>query len=270
MSNVVIAILAKNKEFSLPLYLECISNLDYNKKNITLYIRTNDNNDNTVKILEDFIKKNRNKYKSIYYNKKSIYQELKNYGNREWNVIRSKILSKIRQDSINFAIVRKSHYFVVDCDNYVTPQTLKNLINNKNLGIIAPMLITNTTYSNFHYDVDDNGYYKDHNNYVSILNRNIKGIFDVKVVHSTYFINYSLLKKINYDDESFRYDYVIFSDNLRNLNIPQLLDNREFYGFLNFEDTQEDFDKNVKSFSKYFQEFLKYKKPFVNITKYID
>jgi hypothetical protein len=270
MNNILIAILARNKEHTLPLYLECISNLDYNKKNISLYIKTNDNTDNTVKILEDFIKKNRSKYKSIYYNKKNISDELKNYKNHEWNAVRFKILSKIRQDSINYAITRKLHYFVVDCDNYITPQTLKNLVNNKSLGVIAPMLISNTNYSNFHYDVDDNGYYKDHDNYTPILKKTIKGLFDVKLIHSTYFINFNILKKIIYDDESFRYEYVIFSDNLRYQNIPQYLDNREFYGFLNFEDTQEEFDNNVKSFSEYFPEFLKYKKPFVNLSKYIN
>ena len=41
--NIVIAILAKDKEYSLKFYLECIYNLNYNKKNIHLYIRSNDN-----------------------------------------------------------------------------------------------------------------------------------------------------------------------------------------------------------------------------------
>ena len=76
------------------------------------------------------------------------------------------------------------------------------------------------------------------------------------------------MKDIVYDDNSFRYEYVIFSDNLRIKNIPQYLDNREFYGFLNFENTLEEFDNNVKSFSQYFPEFLKYDKPFLNLTKY--
>jgi len=266
--NIVIAILVKNKELSLPLYLECISNLNYNKKNIYLYIRTNDNTDNTIKILEDFILKNKSQYKSIYYNKQSISKELTKYANHEWNTLRFLILGKIRQDSINYAIDKKCHYFVVDCDNYITPQTLINLVNNKNLGVIAPMLISNSRYSNFHFDIDENGYYIEHDNYMPILNKNISGLIDVKVVHCTYFINYNLLKDITYDDNTNRYEYVIFSDNLRNKNIPQYLDNREFYGFLNFENTLEEFDNNVKSFSQYFPEFLKYDKPFINLTKY--
>ena len=36
-----------------------------------------------------------------------------------------------------------------------------------------------------------------------------------KVVHCTYFINYNVLDKICYDDNSYRYEYVIFSDSLR-------------------------------------------------------
>jgi hypothetical protein len=46
-----------------------------------------------------------------------------------------------------------------------------------------------------------------------------------------------LLDKISYDDASYRYEYVIFSDVLRKQNIDQYLDNRQFYGFIVFSET---------------------------------
>ena len=111
MENIVIAILAKNKAQCLPLYLECLYNLDFNKKNIHLYIRTNDNTDNTVEILEDFIKEHQHEYLSVNFNKENIDNKLNIYKNHEWNSFRFKILGKIRQDSIDYAIKLNSHYF---------------------------------------------------------------------------------------------------------------------------------------------------------------
>ena len=43
-----------------------------------------------------------------------------------------------------------------------------------------------------------------------------------------------------YDDNSYRYEYVIFSDLARKQNVAQYLDNREFYGYITFAETKED------------------------------
>ena len=53
--RVLVAILAKQKEPALPLYLECIEALDYPKSSIVLYIRTNNNTDRTEQILRDWV-----------------------------------------------------------------------------------------------------------------------------------------------------------------------------------------------------------------------
>ena len=265
MENIIIAILAKNKEQCLPLFLECIYNLDFNKKNIHLYIKTNDNTDNTVDILEDFIKNYEHEYLSVYFNKESINDELKNYKNHEWNSFRFKILSKIRQDSIDYAIKLNSHYFIVDCDNYITPNTLKNLYKIKDLGVIAPLIISDCLFSNFNYHKTQDGVYVNTIYHSNILNRNIIGIIEVKLVHCTYFINKNLLDKILYNDNSDRYEYIVFADNLNKLKIPQYIDNTEFYGFLNFADTKEEHESSLKKFIKYYPEFNKYGKTFKHL-----
>ena len=265
MENIVIIILAKNKEQCLPLFLECIYNLDFNKKNIHLYIKTNDNKDNTVEILEDFIKNYGEEYLSVYFDKESINDKLKDYKNHEWNPFRFKILSKIRQDSIEYAKKLNCHYFVIDCDNYITPNTLKNLYKIKELGVIAPMLITDSMFTNFNYHKTQDGRYVNTLYHPYILNRSIVGIVEVKLVHCTYFINKNLLDKIVYDDGTDRYEYIVFADNLNKLKIPQYIDNTEFYGFLNFADTKEEQERSIKGFSKYYPEFNKYGKTFKNL-----
>jgi len=240
MSNdVVIAILAKDKAFALPFYLKCIYNQIYSKKNIHLYIRTNDNNDLTVEILKQFIQDYGNEYGSVYFDESNISDSLKIYGHHEWNAERFKILGKIRQESINYAFSLNAHYFVVDCDNFITPLTLKQLVKNSHNGVISPMLVSDSCYSNYHNKIDENGYMKQDELYYKILNKDIKGIIEVPVVHCTYFIHKTFLKHISYSDETNRHEYVIFSNVLRKKQIKQYLDNQEFYGFLEFASTSE-------------------------------
>lgn len=236
---IVVAILAKNKEIFLPLYLSCIYQQTYPKKQIHLYIRTNDNTDATPDLLTQFIEKYGAEYGSIYYNADPISERLKTYKEHEWNTERFSILGKIRQDSIEYAKQMQADYFVVDCDNFIRPQTLEKMFKLRELGIVAPMLKTDYNYSNYHSAVDANGYYIPDPDYLNIRYWHKKGVYAVKVVHCVYFIHQDYLKDICYDDHSCRYEYVIFSDTLRKKKIEQYLDNREDYGVISFSTTKE-------------------------------
>lgn len=259
--SIVIALLVKNKEIFLPIFLSCIYNQTYDKKNIHLYIKTNDNTDNTIELLKLFIEKYGSEYGSIYYNDDDISENLKRYAEHEWNCERFKILGKIRQDSIDYAKKLNADYFVVDCDNFITKNTLEQMYKLRELGVIAPMLRTDSSYSNYHYDVDVNGYYKDHSEYLTLLNRVKKGVYTVKVVHCVYFIHNRYLNDICYDDNSYRYEYVIFSDHLRKKQIEQYLDNREDYGIISFSSSMEELHNyiNKMSFSAFDSNFMMYK-----------
>lgn len=245
--SILVAILAKDKEHCLPFYLKCLYHQTFPKNKIHLYIRTNDNNDNTIDILKEFIEKYGAEYASVFYDDTSIKESLKQYKQHEWNCDRFTILGKIRQDSVTYAQKLGADYFVADCDNFIVPSVLETLFQNRHFGVIAPMLVTKHTYSNFHYDVDGNGYHI--NNlplYLDVLTRRVKGLTSVKVVHCVYFINVNLLPSISYDDASYRYEYVIFSDVLRKKNIDQFLDNRKFYGFIVFSETGEEIKKEFE------------------------
>jgi hypothetical protein len=264
-SYVVLAILAKDKESTLDFYLDCIYKQTYDKKYIHLYIRTNDNNDDTQNILLNFSNTYGNEYASVYYDDTDITDELKKYSNHEWNVLRFHILGKIRQESIQHAMILNAHYFVVDCDNFIIPSTLENMMKNKNMGIVSPLLKIGYTdtiinevyknsykensvhYSNYHYNVDENGYYNSHPNYYSILNDNVKGLTKVCCVHCVYLIPNKYLSSVCYNDNSNRYEYVIFSHTMRRYSIPQYIDNTEKYGYLTFLE-----DKNLVEIEKNF------------------
>lgn len=249
---VTIAILAKDKAHVLPLYLKCISDLTYPKSKIYLYIKTNDNTDNTDTILQRWIENISNpkditteKYASIYFNNDNVNEILKKYKPHEWNNTRFKILAKIRQDSIEYAISKNSNYFVIDVDNFVKKNTLSCLIET-NKSVVGPLLKNmkpNSLYSNYHESIDDNGYFKNSNEYYNILNQTTPGIHKVNVIHCTLYIKNDVLPSISYFDNTNDYEYVIFSRNLRKLNIEQHIDNREIYGYLTFTDDAQAFSE---------------------------
>lgn len=240
MNKVLISILARDKEATLPLYLKCIYNLYYNKKDIVLYIRTNDNSDNTEQILKDFIKANGHEYHSVEFDNSSINPELTR--NHDWNSERFKVLGNIRNISLKRTLEYNcDFYFVADCDNFILPHTLMRLVS-YNLPIVAPFIKADqgTLYANYHTEVDENGYLKDSQLYSDIFSRTIIGLIQVKVVHCTYLINAEIIHYLTYDDDSYRYEYVIFSDSARKSNIPQYIDNTVDYGIITFNTKPEE------------------------------
>ena len=239
---VTIAILAKDKAHTLPLYLQCIENQTWPKSQTNLYIRTNNNNDNSAQILHDWIARVGDNYAKIYFDDSNVAEPIEQFKQHEWNYTRFKILGKIRQDSIDWAYANNSHYFVADCDNFIHHDTIQHMLDTR-LPIVAPLLrcLNNKYYSNYHFAIDGNGYYEADPLYYHILEREMRGIIEVPVVHCTYFIRHEELNKLSYDDQSARFEYVIFSHSARKKNILQYIDNRQFYGYITFAESSEEF-----------------------------
>nr|WIL05055.1 glycosyltransferase family 2 [Pithovirus mammoth] len=234
--TITIAILAKEKAHCLPIFLRCIENQTWPKEKTRIYIRTNNNKDETAEILSDWVSRKKDSYLEIYFDSSDVEEKVEQYAPHEWNSLRFRVLGKIRQESIEWARNRDGHYFVVDCDNFIAPETLERMYWS-NLPVVGPFLPSETLYANYHFKVDPRGYYADHPQYKSIYFREVKGLIEVDVIHCTYFIRKEVLSEIVYDDDSSRHEYVIFSDNLRKKKIPQYIDNRHDYGFLTFADT---------------------------------
>ena len=127
-------------------------------------------------------------------------------------------------------------YFVADVDNFVRPCTLRELVA-LDLPIVAPLLRSiapGAIYSNYHAEIDPNGYYRDCDQYMWILNRWIRGVVEVPVVHTTYLVRADAIPELTYQDETSRPEYVVFSDSARRAGVPQYLDNRQIYGYIDF------------------------------------
>lgn len=241
VKDLVVALLVKDMAHLLREYLYCIELQDYPKENILLYVRTNDNNDDSQKILEQWLDEHRNEYKSVYYDCSSVNTEICKYKQHEWNPTRFSVLAKIRMDSIQYAIDHNADYFVCDTDNFITPDVISHL-SETGLPVVGPFLyMLGQLYSNYHHATDSNGYFIGSDVYRAIHSRAAKGFIQVDVIHCTYFIRNDILPEISYMDETNFHEYVIFSKNLRKKEIPQYISNVKEFGYLTFADTREKF-----------------------------
>ena len=233
---VFVAILAKQKESMLPAWLKSLSEWDYPKDRMILYVRSNNNTDNTEAILRQWVEENRKWYRHVVEDYTDLEVPLQEYGVHEWNPVRFKALGEIRERSIEGAWhAEADFYWVVDVDNFVKPHTLSTMVGH-NLPVVSPMLGSadeeQPAYSNYHLLANVRGYFLDDIRYYQVLRQEIIGLIVCDVVHCTYLIRKDIFDKILYVDGSDDYEYVIFSRNLRNLGIPQYLDNQEVYGYL--------------------------------------
>ncbi|TPJ35329.1 glycosyltransferase family 25 protein [Mesorhizobium sp. B2-6-5] len=239
--RVLIAILAKQKELALPLYLECIEALDYPKASIVLYIRTNNNTDRTEHILREWVERVRHLYAAIEIDASDVSDRVEQFGEHEWNETRFRVLGRIRNISLRKTLQHGcDFYFVVDVDNFVRPATLRELVA-LDLPIVAPLLRSISSgqyYSNYHAEVDANGYYMQCDQYGWVLNRHVRGIIEMPLVHCTYLIRADVLIELTYEDATSRYEYVIFADSARKAGVVQYMDNRQVYGYITFGDGQ--------------------------------
>lgn len=236
---VLVAILAKQKGPILKEYLQMIEALDYPKKRMKIHVRTNNNTDNTRELLEAWLDKVGKDYAHVEIDASDVTVPVEKYGVHEWNPDRFKVLSAIRQHSLKRALdLDCQFYFVCDVDNFVAPCTLRELVK-LNLPIVGPLLrhedVANP-YSNYHHRTDANGYFFHDKMYNPILQREVRGIIDVDVIHCTYLVRADVIPHLSYNDGSGRYEYVIFSDSARKSGIPQYLDTRRVYGFLTLDE----------------------------------
>jgi len=245
--TVTVAILAKDKAHCLPIFLQCLEAQTWPKAKTHIYIRSNNNNDNTKEVLENWIKRAAGLgYANIFTDFADVEQKVQDYKPHEWNELRFSVLSKIRQASIDYAIEKKSHYMVIDCDNFITSDVIQTMYDS-GLTVVAPMLTQiGKLYSNYHSTVDADGYFANDAIYNHIHSRGIKGLIQLPVIHCTYFIRQEVLAQVSYQDETKRHEYVIFSHTLRKKNISQYLDNRRHYGYISMADSMAQLEPELR------------------------
>ena len=248
MNTVLIAIIARNKGHFLPLYLDGINNLDYPKNLIHIYIDTNNNNDNTEALLKEWARVMEDQYVSIYFNSHDQPELAEDDGMPHyWNETRTGVLSKIREASLRYAEnLGVDYYFTADCDNIVSPHTLKHLIA-QDKPFIAPMLESYpfpyslaTTFLDIENRNNLSGFYTfirtdeklgtDH--FFDIRFRKKIGTFPVAIIHATYLIRKDVIGKLSYIDpeDKIKWEYITLCVSAIKNNIERYVCNERLFG----------------------------------------
>ena len=237
--RVLVAIIVKQKERELPLYLNCIDAMAYPKEFIHVYIRTNNNTDQTLPILREWISSKGTAYASVEIDSDDIPVPVERFASHEWNATRFKVLGGIRNTSLQKTFERDCNfYFTCDVDIFLRPNTLRELVAT-NLPIVAPMVRNvdpGNYYANLFADANEAGYIRDCDQYRWILERRVRGLIEVASVDAVYLVRRDVIPELTYVDGTDRWEFMIFSASARSAGIPQYYDNRQLYGYITHEE----------------------------------
>ncbi|GCC21804.1 hypothetical protein chiPu_0020279 [Chiloscyllium punctatum] len=251
--TVLIAIIARNTAHTLPYYLGAIERLDYPKHRISIWAATDHNIDNTTAILREWLTSVQRFYHYVEWRPLDEPVSYPNeLGPKHWTHTRFEYIMKLKQAALKSARKQWADYILyADTDNILTnDQTLKNLMA-ENKTVIAPLLVSQTAYSNFWCGITPQGYYRRTTEYFPTRHRRRLGCFPVPMVHSTVLVD--LQKEASRDlaffpphpDFSWSFDdIIVFAFSCRAAEVQMYVCNKERYGFLNVpakpESTLED------------------------------
>ncbi|XP_048774539.1 procollagen galactosyltransferase 1-like isoform X2 [Ostrea edulis] len=240
--TVMIALLVRNKAYVLPWFFGHLEKLNYPKKRVSIWIRSDHNEDDTASILRKWTEANRDVYHHV---DMVIDESAKKYedaeGPLDWSDERFDRVITLREEAVQATRKAWADYlFMLDADIVLeNPNTLALLIDAKQ-PIVAPMLNASIgeTYSNFWGGMDETGYYKRVPSYFDILERKVKGIFEVPMVHSALLIDMHLLvsEKLTYSKppgySGPHDDIIIFARNVRDAGMVMHIMNSEYFGIV--------------------------------------
>jgi hypothetical protein len=232
--RILLAVIADQPTDALSFYLSCIDALDYPKSAIELLVRTSSGTRPAVEILTNWIARVGDRYARLDVDGLNRSGAVNRSGSPA--EAPSPAVAQLRQQTMNRTLETNcDFYFTADSNNFLRPNTLRCLVE-LGVPIVSPLLRhvdSSKLYSNFHEQIDENGYFVSSEAYYWLLERKIRGLCQVPVVHSCYLVRRDVIPKLTFDDGSGRLTYVIFSDSARKHGVLQYLDNREVYGYLN-------------------------------------
>ncbi|XP_069436162.1 inactive glycosyltransferase 25 family member 3 isoform X4 [Ovis canadensis] len=111
-------------------------------------------------------------------------------GPKHWTKERHQFLMELKQEALTFARDWGADYILfADTDNILTNNQTLQLLIEQGLPVVAPMLDSQTYYSNFWCGITPQGYYRRTADYFPTKNRQRRGCFRVPMVHSTFLVS---------------------------------------------------------------------------------
>ncbi|NP_001088623.1 procollagen galactosyltransferase 1-B precursor [Xenopus laevis] len=239
--TVLIAVLARNSEGSLPEVLGALDRLHYPKERISLWVATDHNFDNTSQILREWLINVQNQYHHVEWRPQEHPRWFRDEESpKHWSHSRYEYVMKLRQAALTSAREMWADYiFFLDADNLLTNSETLNLLIAENKTVVAPMLESRAAYSNFWCGMTTQGYYRRTPAYMPIRRRERQGCFPVPMVHSTFLIDLRKEASQQLDfypphaDYTWAFDdIIVFAFSCRQAEVQMFLCNKEIYGYL--------------------------------------
>ncbi|XP_032653782.1 inactive glycosyltransferase 25 family member 3 isoform X1 [Chelonoidis abingdonii] len=242
LPTVVIAILARNSEHSLPHYLGALERLDYPKGRISIWCATDHNIDNTTEILWEWLTAMEKHYRYIEW--KSV-EEPSSYpdelGPKHWTDERYEHVMRLKQEALSFARAKGADYLLLtDTDSVLTNNETLTFLISQNKSVVAPMLDSQTYYSNFWCGITPQGYYRRTADYFPTKNRQRVGCFAVPMVYATFLLD---LRKEGTSELTFHPphpnyswpfdDIIVFAYSCQAAGVQIYVCNQERFGYIN-------------------------------------
>ncbi|XP_053293980.1 procollagen galactosyltransferase 2 [Pleuronectes platessa] len=239
--TVLITILARNTQHSLPHFLGCIDRLDYPKERIAIWAACDHSVDNSTVILQEWLRRVQHMYHSVDWRpaeQPSSYAD--EQGPKHWSDSRFIHVMKLRQAALGTARRLWTDYILfVDSDNLLTNRHVLSDMMEENRTIVAPMLESRSLYSNFWCGMTPQGYYRRTPEYIPICKWERRGCFAVPMVHSTYLLDLrrraSGALTFHPPHPEYHYhvdDIMAFAFSAKQAGVQMYLCNRDHYGYL--------------------------------------
>uniref|UniRef100_A0A2M4ARY6 Putative glycosyltransferase 25 family member n=1 Tax=Anopheles triannulatus TaxID=58253 RepID=A0A2M4ARY6_9DIPT len=243
--SVVVAVLIRNKEHTLPYFFTYLEELDYPKDRLSLWIRSDHNEDRSIEITKAWLKRTTALYHSVDFKYRT-----EPAGKREsektythWTEDRFADVIRLKEEALQTARKMWADYVLfLDADAFLTnPGSLRALIDLK-LPIVAPMLVSDGLYSNFWCGMTADYYYHRTDDYKKILHYELVGQWAVPMVHSAVLVdlNVAETRHLTFDRRNLpadRYsgpvdDIIIFAMSANYSSIPMHVCNALLHGYI--------------------------------------
>ncbi|CAG9770550.1 unnamed protein product [Ceutorhynchus assimilis] len=247
--TILVAVLVRNKQHTLPYFLSNLEKLDYPKDRISLWFRSDHNIDQSIGILKYWFKSVKNDYHSIY----TEFEDNKSYPGEEsiahWTDERFTHMMNMRDSALNYARKKWADYLLMlDADVFLTNPNTLNYLTSKSFTIVAPMVQSVGLYSNFWHGMTEDYYYLRTEEYKPIVHRENISCYAVPMVHSCVLVDlrraesdlltYRSDKIENYDGP--HDDIIVFALSAMQNKIPMHICNEDHFGYITVPLEQDD------------------------------
>uniref|UniRef100_A0A182WR15 Glycosyl transferase family 25 domain-containing protein n=1 Tax=Anopheles minimus TaxID=112268 RepID=A0A182WR15_9DIPT len=244
LPTVMVAVLVRNKAHTLPYFFSYLEELDYPKDRMSLWIRSDHNEDRSIEITKAWLKRTSSLYHSVDFKYRAEQRKRESEKtSTHWNEERFSDVIRLKQEALQTARMMWADYiFFLDADVFLTnSNTLRYLIDRK-LPIVAPMLVSDGLYSNFWCGMTSDYYYQRTDDYKKILNYDQIGQWPVPMVHTAVLVslNIAQTRQLTFERKNLpsgRYDgpvddIIIFAMSANYSGIPMYVCNELLYGYI--------------------------------------